>query len=335
VTAGVQLKGRQKAAILLIALGSELSSQVLQHFQEEEIERLTREISSIRVVPAGAREEILGECYSRLQETRARETGGAEYAREVLIRALGERKADEILERVNTSRGVTPFEFMEEADPAQTASFLRDEHPQTVAVVLSHLSTKQAAAVLSNLDEGLRKDVATRIARMERISPDILEQVEQGLQVKFSTLLSQDYALSGGPDFLVKVLTQVDRATERAILESLEQHDPTLADEIRSKMFVFEDIQMLDNQAVQKVIQEVDRRDLALAMKGTTDKVRDVILRNMSTRAREMLMEEIDLLGPTRLSVVEQAQTRITEKIRELEAQEQLVIARGEDAIIT
>jgi flagellar motor switch protein FliG len=334
VQATNQLTGPQKAAMLLISLGPDVAVDVLKQLQEDQIERLTREISEIRAVPAEIRAELFAECYSLIQMDSTAEAGGKELARHVLVRALGERRAEEILERVANAQRVNPFEFIESADPLQIANFIQDEHAQTSAVVLSHLSAHQAAAVLSNLEPALQQDIAERIARLDRIAPEILSQIEQGLQVKFSTVLSQDYSQAGGPDFLVKVLTQVDRPTERSILEFLEERDSALANEIRGKMFVFEDIVLLDNHSIQRLIQELDRRDLALAIKGATGKVRDLIYRNMSTRAREMLEEEVDLLGPVRLSAVEQAQHRISETVRRLEAEDEIFISRGQDEII-
>jgi flagellar motor switch protein FliG len=330
-----KLKGREKAAMLLISLGPELSAQVLHELEDPEIERLTREIAGIRAVPAHVREEIFAECYGMIQAGQIQDIGGREYARILLNRALGERKAAEIFDRVSNADKVAPFEFMEEADPLQIAGFLKDEHPQTVAVVLSHLSAAQAAAVLSHLEESVLKEVATRIAKMERIAPDILKQVELGLQIKFSSVLSRDYEFSGGPDFLVKVLNQVDRGTEKAILEYLETDDRELADDIRGKMFVFDDIALLDNQSIQKVVQEVDRRDLAMALKGASEEVRALIFQNMSTRARELLSEEMEVMGSVRLSMVEESQRAVTEKIREMEAQELIFVARGQDEIIS
>ena len=238
-----------------------------------------------------------------------------------------------MLERVFSNR-IAPFVFMEDGDPVQIANFLRDEHSQTVAVVLSHLGARQAAAVLSNLEPELQQDIAMRIATMDRIAPEVLAQIEHGLQIKFASVLSQDYSASGGPDFLVTLLTQIDRSAEKGILEHLEEADQALAEEIRGKMFVFEDITQLDNQSIQRLLQELDRRELAKAMKGTTAEVRDLIFRNMSSRAREMLQEEIDLLGAIRLSVVEQAQRGITDIIRRLEAEDAIFIARGQDQII-
>jgi len=330
----LQLTGMQKAATLLILLGPERSADVLRLFEEDDIERMTREIANIRTVAPEARDEVFAECYSRVGIAGNIETGGQDYARHLLVRALGERKADELLERVFSNR-IAPFDFMEDGDPLQIANFLRDEHPQTVAVVLSHLSARQAAAVLANFESALQQDIAIRIARMDRIAPEILGQIEHGLQIKFASVLSQDYSVSGGPDFLVTVLTQIERGAEKGIMEHLEEADQPLAEEIRSKMFIFEDIVQLDNQSIQRLLQDLDRRDLAMAMKGATAQVRDVIYRNMSTRAREMLSEEIDLLGAIRLSVVEQAQRKITDVIRRLEAADEIFIARGQDQIIT
>jgi len=331
--AQLALTGLQKAAFLLISLGPQRSAEVLAQFDEDEMERFTREIAITRTVPPDARAEIFAECYSRIGGKKDMLAGGQEYAKEVLIRTLGERKATELLERVFSNR-IAPFVFMEDGDPLQIANFLRDEHPQTIAVVLSHLSGRQAAAVLSNLGPELQADVAMRIATMSSIAPEVLTQIEHGLQKKFATVLSQDYSVSGGPDFLVTMLTQIDRTAEKTIMEHIEDIDDTLAEEIRSKMFVFEDIVQLDNKSVQRVLQDVDRGVLARAMKSTTNEVRDLIFSNMSSRAREMLQEEIDLLGAIRLSTVEQAQRSVTDTIRLLETKDEIIIARGEDKLV-
>jgi len=276
---------------------------------------------------------VLAECY--VQKGVGRDVdGGYDYARHMLIDAVGERKAGEILERAATNR-IAPFEFMEDGDALQIANFLRDEHPQTIAVVLSHLSAQQAANVLSNLGPEIRRDVAMRIGKMDRISPEILGQIEHGLQIKFSSVLTQNYSISGGPDFLGKVLINVDRATEKAIMEHLEETDEALAEEIRSNMFLFEDIVQLDNHSIQTLLAEVDRRDLAVAMKGTSEELKEAIFGNLSTRAQEMLQEEIDLLGGVRLSAVEQTQRKIIDVVRRLEVDGTIFIARGEDEIVS
>ncbi|HUV95312.1 MAG TPA: flagellar motor switch protein FliG [Anaerolineae bacterium] len=329
----ITLTGAQKAAMLLISLGPERSAVLLKGFDDEDIERLTREITTMRRVVPEVQAEVFAECYSRIGSEREALTGGHEYARDMLVRALGERKASELLERIFSNR-IAPFVFMGDGDPLQIANFLRDEHPQTVAVVLSHLSARQAAAVLANFEPDLQCEIATRIAKMDRIAPEVLAQIEHGLQIKFASVLTQDYSLSGGPDFLVTVLTQIDRSAEKGIIEHLESTDQALAEEIRGKMFVFEDITQLDNQSIQRLLKELDRRELAKAMKATTAAVRELIFGNMSTRAREMLEEEIDLLGAIRLSAVERAQRGITDIIRRLEAENEIFIARGQDQII-
>ncbi len=329
----IALTGLQKAAMLLISLGPECSATILTSFDEDDIERLTREISTMRVVVPEVQAELFAECYSRIGSGREALAGGHEYARDMLVRALGERKATELLERIFSNR-IAPFVFMGDGDPLQIANFLRDEHPQTVAVVLSHLRARQAAAVLANFEPELQRDIAVRIAKMDRIAPEILGQIEHGLQIKFASVLSQDYSVSGGPDFLVALLSEIGRSAEKGIIEYLESTDQALAEEIRGKMFVFEDISQLDDQSIQRLLKELDRSELAKALKSTTDAVRELIFRNMSTRAREMLEEEIDLLGPTRLSAVERAQRGITDIIRRLEAEDEIFIARGQDQII-
>ncbi len=323
------LTGRQKAAILLISLGPELSAQIFKHLQEEEIEQLTLEIANIRKVPPEKRDEIFQEFYQMCIANEYISQGGIEYARELLEKALGAQKAAEIIGRLTASLQVRPFDFVRKADPGQLLNFIQGEHPQTIALILAYLDPEKAAAVLSALPPERQVDVARRLAVMDRTSPEVLKEVERVLERKLSSVLTQDYTSAGGVKSLVEILNRADRATEKTILEALEVQDPELAEEVKKLMFVFEDIVHLDDRAVQLVLREVDSHDLALALKGAGEEVMAKIERNMSKRAAQILKEDIEYMGPVRLRDVEEAQQRIVAVIRRLEEQGQIVIARG------
>ncbi|HMQ52394.1 MAG TPA: flagellar motor switch protein FliG [Anaerolineae bacterium] len=335
--AEVELTGRQKSAALLITLGPEAASHVLKHFEEEEIELLSFEISQMGRVPGGIKERVLEECYHMSFVSEGVDSGGLEYARDMLARALGSQKAREFIERVRARAQGAPFDFLEDADPAQVANSLKNEHPQTIALIVSHLKASKAAGVIANLDEGLQGEVASRIAAMDRVSPDVIKDVETGVKTKLATLLvSQNYATAGGVSSLVSILHQVDRGTEKTIMDALDESQPQVAEEVRQKMFVFENIITLDDRAVQRILRDVDNKDLILALKGASEEVQDLIYRNLSKRAAQLLKEELAIMGPVRLKNVEEAQQRIVAVIRQLEAADEIVISRpGEDEVIT
>jgi flagellar motor switch protein FliG len=330
------LNGKQKAAALLITLGQESASQILKHCADDEIELLTMEIASMGSVPGKVKEDIIKECYQMSFVSEGTAAGGMDYARDVLSRALGNQKAQEFLERVQRRSQGAPFDFLNEADPAQLANSLKNEHPQTIALILSHLKATKAASVIVNLDEQLQGEVATRIAVMDRVSPDVIKGVEAGVRDKLSSLLTQqDYATSGGVTSLVSILHQVDRGTEKAILDALDESQPQVAEEVRQKMFVFENIVTLDDRTIQRILRDVDGKDLILALKGASEEVRNLVFRNLSRRAAELLNEDLSITGPVRLRNVEEAQQRIVNVIRQLEVAEEIVISRsGDDEII-
>lgn len=324
-----ELTGRQKAAILLISLGPDVSASVYKHLSEEEIEKLTLEISNVRQVDAEKKETILEEFHQIALAQDYISQGGIAYAKQVLEKALGPEQAMNIINRLTSALQVRPFDFARKADPAQILNFLQNEHPQTIALVLSYLEPAQAGQILSALPQEMQADVARRIALMDRTSPEIINEVEQVLERKLSTTVVQDYTQTGGIEAVVEVLNGVDRATERAILDALEIQDPELAEEIKKRMFVFEDIVTLDNRAIQRVIREVDNADLLLALKVSSDEVKEVIFRNMSSRMAETFKEEMEFMGPVRLRDVEEAQSRIVAVIRRLEEAGEIVVARG------
>ena len=332
----LELTGRQKAAALLITLGPEAASQVLKHFEEDEIEMLTFEIAQMGRVPGGLKEAVLEECYHMSFVSEGIDSGGFEYARDMLARALGSQKAREFMDRVRVRSQGAPFDFLEVADPAQIANSLKNEHPQTIALIVSHLKAAKAASVLANFEDQLQGEVASRIAAMDRVSPDVIKEVEAGMKNKLSTLLSQqDYATAGGVTSLVSILQQVDRGTEKAIMDALETNQPQVAEEVRQKMFVFENIVALDDRTIQRILRDVDNKDLMLALKGSSEDVKNLIFRNLSKRAAKLLQEELAIVGPVRLRNVEEAQQRIVAVIRQLESADEIVISRpGEDELI-
>ncbi|MGG3842376.1 flagellar motor switch protein FliG [Anoxybacillus kestanbolensis] len=324
-----ELTGKQKAAILLISLGPDVSASVYKHLSEEEIEKLTLEISNVRQVDAEKKEMILEEFHQIALAQDYISQGGIAYAKQVLEKALGPEQAMNIINRLTSALQVRPFDFARKADPAQILNFLQNEHPQTIALVLSYLEPAQAGQILSALPQEMQADVARRIALMDRTSPEMINEVEQVLERKLSTTVVQDYTQTGGIEAVVEVLNAVDRATERTILDALEIQDSELAEEIKKRMFVFEDIVTLDNRAIQRVIREVDNADLLLALKVSSDEVKEVVFRNMSSRMAETFKEEMEFMGPVRLRDVEEAQSRIVAVIRRLEEAGEIVVARG------
>jgi flagellar motor switch protein FliG len=329
------LSGKKKAAILLLSLGPELSSRILKQFTEQEIEAVTMEIANLSRVDKELRDEVLNEFMLIGQAQRFMLEGGVDYARELLEKTLGRHKAVEIIKRLKEQVKVKPFTFVRHTDPKQLVNMISREHPQTIAMILSYLDSQQAAMVLSDLPGDMRADIARRVALMERTSPEILKEVERVLRDKLSTVFQQDFTQAGGLGTVVDILNRVDRGTEKLILEELEKEDAELADEIRQRMFIFEDIITLDDASIQRVVREVDSKDLARALKGASEEVKDRIFRNISKRAAEMLQEDLEFMGPVRLREVEEAQQRIVAIIRRLDESGEIIISRGgEDAIV-
>ena len=324
-----ELKGVQKAAILLIALGPEKSSMIFKHLKEEEIEDLTLEIANTKSVTSQLKERVINEFYEVCLAQQYIAEGGIGYAKELLEKALGSEKAMDVIGKLTASLQVKPFEFIKKTDASQLLNFIQDEHPQTIALVLSYLSSGQAAAVLAALTPEKQADVAKRIATMDRTSPDVIKEVERVLESKLSSLVNQDYTIIGGVDAVVDILNTVDRGTEKHIMETLEIEEPELADEIRKKMFVFEDILLLDDRAIQRVLRDVDNNDLAIACKGSNEDVQNAIFNNMSKRLAEMIKEDMEFMGPVRMKDVEEAQQKIVNIIRKLEDSAEIVISRG------
>ena len=324
-----ELDGLQKAAVLLITLGPEKAANIFKHLKEEEIEQLTLEIANTRSVSPSQKEEVLNEFYEVCLAQQYIAEGGIGYAKDLLQKALGEEKAKDVLGKLTASLQVRPFEFIRKTDASQILNFIQDEHPQTIALILSYLSPSQAAGIVGSLPPDKQTDVAKRIATMDRTSPDVIKEVEDILEQKLASLVSQDYAIVGGVDSVVAILNTVDRGTEKHIMENLEIEEPELADEIRKKMFVFEDILMLDDRSIQRVLRDVENNELAVALKNANEDVRNAIFSNLSTRLADMIREDMEYMGPVRVKDVEEAQQKIVNIIRKLEDSAEIVISRG------
>lgn len=329
------LNNRQKAAVVLMVLGPEISGKVVRHFDADQTEMLSLELARLDKITPDQRESIIQEFYEVALAQDFIAEGGIEHAKQLLVAAFGPDKADEMIDRVVSALQVLPFDFLRKADPAQVQSFIQDEHPQTIALILAYMPMASAASILGKLPSDLRADVAARIAMMDQTPPEVIRRVEQVLERKVSSILNQEMTQAGGPKALVDLLARVDRSTERLILDSLSENFPELADTVKNMMFVFEDIIQLDDRAIQSILREVDMKDLATALKGTGNEVQEKVYKNMSERAVGMLREDMEFMGPVRLRVVEEAQQKIVATIRKLEESGELVIGRsGEEDVL-
>jgi len=324
-----EMNGMKKAAALFISLGPDVSAQIMKQLSEEEIEQLALEIANLGKVEPETRDKILEEFYQTAVAQDYITQGGLEYARQILEKALGVQKAIEILERLTASLQITPFEFMRKMDAKQILSFIQDEHPQTIALILSYLIPDQAASILSSLPPELMTEISMRMAKIDRTSPDVVHKVESILERKLALLTTQESANTGGIKHFVEILNRVDRNTEKTVIEYLESEDPELAEEVKRQMFLFEDIVMLDDRSIQRVLKEIDSKDLTLALKGVGEEVKQKIFKNMSARASQMLKEDMEFMGPVRVRDVEQAQQRIVSVIRRLDESGEIIVSRG------
>jgi flagellar motor switch protein FliG len=320
----------QKVAALLIALGPKTASEVMKHIKDDgEVEHIALEIASMQKLDQEILSLILEEFYTLFQASDYLASGGVNYARTLLENAYGSTKADSILDRLVASLQTNPFDFFNNADPAQLAASFQNENPQMVALVLAYLKPENSAAIMSGLNPDMQIEVASRIATMDRTNPEILREVERILENKFSSVVTADFTKSGGVETLAEILNRSDRATEKVILDEMEMRDPETAFRVRELMFVFEDIIHLEDRAIQRVLREVETKDLALALKGSVDTVKEKIFKNMSERAAGMLQEDMEYMGPVRSRDVQEKQTYIVGVIRALEATGEIVIARG------
>jgi flagellar motor switch protein FliG len=330
-----RLSGKEKAAILLISMGPDHSAKVMKHLNEEEIEELTLEIANLNKISSDIKDNVLDEFHQMCVAYDYLNQGGIGYAKEVLQKALGKQKAESVISRLTATLQVRPFDQLRKADPAQILNFIQNEHPQTIALVMAYLNSDQASSILSALSPEQQTEVARRVATMDRTSPEVIKEVEKVLEQKLSSMMTEEYSTAGGIESIVDILNLVDRGTEKTILDDLDEEDPELAEDIKQRMFVFEDIVLLTDKAVQMVLREIDMEDLALALKTVDDEVSEKIFSNLSNRAADMLQEDMEFMGPVRIRDVEEAQQRIVAEIRRLEEMGDIVIDRGgEDELI-
>jgi flagellar motor switch protein FliG len=324
-----KLNGEQKAAILLISLGPEISSEVFKELKEEHVEQVALQIANMKKVSPAERDAVMEETYQLSMAEEYISQGGVDYARDVLEKALGEQRAIEIINRLQGALQMTPFDFIKRTDPQQLLNFIQNEHPQTISLILAHLNSEHAATILSALPGEIQVDVAQRIAVMERATPDIIMEIEKVLERNIASVFTQEMTAAGGVRAVAEMLNRVDRSTEKAIMEKLEETNPDLADEIKRLMFVFDDVLLIDDKSIQRILREVDQKDLILALKGASEEVKAKILKNMSQRARALILEEMEVMGPTRLKNTEEAQQKIVNTIRQLEEMGEIVVSRG------
>ena len=322
----------QKVAALLILMGPETASEVLKNVQDNDLlEQIALEIASLNKVPMNMLAVILDEFRILFQASSYIAKGGKDYARQVLELTYGTEQAKRIMTRLETLLNANPFQMFNEADPIQLATSFQNENPQLIALILAYLQPAQSAKILNCLPPDVQAQVAMKIAEMDTTNPEILADIEKIVETKFSSIMVQDFSQAGGIDTLASILNRTDRATERNVLDLLEIENPKLADEVRELMFVFEDIVRLDNKAVQRILREINTKDMALALKGTKQEVRDKIFINMSERAQQMLRDDMEYLGPVRAKDVQEVPTQICATIKSLEASGEIVIEQNED----
>ncbi len=327
-----KLTGVQKAAIFFMTLGPEASASILKKLPDSEIQKVTFEIANMPRVKNELKEEVLKEFVDINKAKDFLLEGGFDYAKTLLSKALGSQRAMEIIEKVSEiTQQYRPFGIARKAEATQLLNVIRNEHPQTIALILCYIQPEKSAQVLSGLSENMRSDVARRIAQMSNTSPLVIEEVETILQSKLSNVIRSDISTIGGIKSLVDILNNADRSTEKSIIEEFEQQDPELADKLKESLFVFEDIITLDNISIQKILREVDMKDMALALKASSDEVANIIYTNLSKRAGQTLKEDIEFLGPVRLIDVEKAQQSIVAIIRRLDDSGEIIIGRGGD----
>ncbi len=332
-----EMTPQQKAAVALVAFGPEVSALVLKGMNESELEQITIEIANLRDVPADIEEKVIAECHEIFMARQYISQGGVDFASEILEKAVGMTRARDILQRLESSFKATGFSLLKDIDPKQLTGYFQNEHPQTTALILTQLNPTLAAAVLSELPPELQTEVSLRVATMEKISPEILKEIEATLEAHFGTDSARDLSVSGGAKAIAEILNLIDTSAEKNILQSLEAEDPDLAAEVKNMMFVFDDLILLDDRSIQRLLKEVETKDLSTALKAAGDEVKGKIFANVSERVSVMIKEEMEFMGPTRLSDVEAAQGRIVEAVRRLEEEGQIIISgRGgkEDVIV-
>ncbi len=332
------ISGKSKVAVFLACLGAERAGKIMAAMSTEEIEDMTINLSGLESVDSNVRASVLEEFYYLAVDNKVVTQGGIDYARDMLENAFGAERTVEILTRLQSSLKDVPFEFLKRADASQIVTFIQDEHPQTISLILAHLPSQTSAIVLSALNPEIQADVITRIATMERTPPEVVREVERVLERKMAAVFTQGFTFAGGVKEVAEILNNIDRNAEKSIMSDLEERDPELADEIARLMFTFDDLIFVDDAGIQKALREIDSKDLALALKGSSDEVAEKIFRNMSERASSMIQEELEFMGPVRLKNVEEAQQKIVAAIRVLEEAGELIIegrgGGGEDEIV-
>ena len=323
------LSGKKRAAAIIVGLGTENAAQVYKYLKEDELETLTIEVAMLQSIEPEMTEDIFNEFYELCLAQKFLTEGGIDYAKDILEKAFGNQHALVLLDRVTSSLQSRAFDFLKKADPKHMLSFLQHEHPQTIALILSYAKPEQASAILSELSRDKQIDVAARIARMDRTSPDIIKEVERTFEKKFASLMTTDFTEIGGIKNMAEILNSVDRSTEKYILEELNKKEPELAESIRRRMFVFEDIVQLDDMAIQRVLRQVENKDLMVALKGANTEVTTVIFNNMPKRVSDALKEDMQYMRAVRFRDVEESQQHIVAVIRKLEEQGEIIISRG------
>ncbi|MAE69538.1 MAG: flagellar motor switch protein FliG [Gemmatimonadetes bacterium] len=324
------LVGRQKAGVLMVALGPEVAGKIFAHLGDDEVEQLALEISDLKVIPKQVRASVLEEFYELALAQEYISLGGMKYARDLLKSSMGGGKAQELLRRVQCALERRDFQLLRKVDPAQLANFIQNEHPQTIALVLSHLDARQSADILSRMNEDIQGDVGYRIATMDAVSPAMVREVERILSSTTENLSTRDESGIGGVQAIVDILLESDRTTEKRIIEGIDTEDAQIAGEIRNSMFVFEDLMLLDNRSVQRVMKDIETSDLTLALKAASPELREHIFKNMSTRAAQTLADELEVMGPVKLKNVEESQQKIVAVVRKLEEEGEIAgAARG------
>jgi len=330
------IPGLRKAAILMVAVPQKVAGEIMSNLDRDSIELLSKEIATLNDVTTEERNTVIEEFYQLSVARQYVDQGGIEYARQLLQHSLSDDDAQDVLSVVQQAIASTPFAFLQKTDSENVLTFIQDEHPQTVAVILAHLPPSKAAEVLNGLPAKMQIQVVRRVANMEQTSPEIIKEVERGLERRLSSFVTQEFEKAGGVEAVAEMLNLSDRATEKGVLESLEEEDPDLVEQIRRLMFVFEDILLVNDKGIQAVLKEVDQQELALALKGASDELKEKIFRNMSERAGTLIKEEMEYMGPVRISDVEAAQQKIVDTVRRLEESGEVIITGrgGEEEIV-
>ncbi len=330
-----ELSGLRKAAILMLAVDQDAASLLLKQLESKPIEDVTRELASIGEVPTETRNRVLQEFYGMAMALGRGSEGGLEYARALLLQSLDPKEADRILQQISLQVHKSPFSFLQKAESQNLLTFIQDEHPQTIALIVSHMPYHKASEILAGLPGPKQLEVVKRVANMEQTNPEVIAEVENGLKSRLANMLSQSFEKIGGVESVAEMLNLTDRTTEKGIMEGLEAEDPDLVEQIRRLMFVFEDIGLVDDKGIQSVLKEIDNDELALALKTASDDLKEKIFRNMSERAAQLIGEEMEFMGPVRVSDVESAQQRIVDVVRRLtDAGEIMISGRSEDMIV-